>query len=113
MFPQNIHFLDPGQNLDLNLTLPHTHLYRLDCLGLLIKAILVEMAHPNVHFPLMSSMMFSMMATSVVTIPNDTIFIIAVSLYCPSNIIECVYSSKKQAKFIYCFDIMFQIRTKI
>ena len=22
MFPQNIHFLDPGQNLDLNLTLP-------------------------------------------------------------------------------------------
>ena len=25
MFPQNIHFLDPGQNLDLKLTLPHTH----------------------------------------------------------------------------------------
>ena len=23
MFPQNIHFLDSGQNLDLNLTLPH------------------------------------------------------------------------------------------
>ena len=26
MFPKNIHFLDPGQNLDLNLTLPHIHI---------------------------------------------------------------------------------------
>ena len=24
MFSQNIHFFDPGQNLDFNLTLPHT-----------------------------------------------------------------------------------------
>ena len=26
MFPQNIHFLDPCQNLDLNLTLPHRNI---------------------------------------------------------------------------------------
>ena len=28
LFPQNIHFLDPGQNLDLNLTLPRIKLSR-------------------------------------------------------------------------------------
>ena len=31
MFPQNIHFLVIGQNLDLNLTLPHTSSYFFSC----------------------------------------------------------------------------------